>query len=93
MLDVGQGTAVLVRTRAHALLYDAGPAYGSGSSAGAQVVVPLLRGEGIGRLDHLMVSHEDTDHAGGVADVAAAMAVAAQHRCPSRSRSAWGGGK
>lgn len=78
MLDVGQGTAVLVRTRAHALLYDAGPAYGSGSSAGAQVVVPLLRGEGIGRLDHLMVSHEDTDHAGGVADVAAAMAVAAR---------------
>ncbi|WP_340527924.1 DNA internalization-related competence protein ComEC/Rec2, partial [Cupriavidus necator] len=78
MLDVGQGTAVLVQTRAHALLYDAGPAYGSGSSAGAQVVVPLLRGEGVGRLDHLMVSHEDTDHAGGVADVEAAVAVAAR---------------
>ncbi|WP_026201118.1 DNA internalization-related competence protein ComEC/Rec2 [Cupriavidus sp. UYPR2.512] len=78
MLDVGQGTAVLVRTRSHVLLYDAGPAYASGSSAGAQVVVPLLRGEGIGRLDHLMVSHEDADHAGGVADVAAAVAVAAR---------------
>lgn len=44
MLDVGQGTAVLVQTRSHALLYDAGPGYASGSSAGAQVVVPLLRG-------------------------------------------------
>ncbi|AQV93486.1 DNA internalization-related competence protein ComEC/Rec2 [Cupriavidus necator] len=78
MFDVGQGTAVLVRTRSHALLYDAGPAYGSGSSAGAQVVLPWLRGEGIGRLDHLMVSHEDTDHAGGVADVEAAVAVVAR---------------
>ncbi|MFS8973932.1 DNA internalization-related competence protein ComEC/Rec2 [Cupriavidus necator] len=78
MLDVGQGTAVLVQTRSHALLYDAGPGYGSGSSAGAQVVVPLLRGTGIGRLDLLMVSHEDADHAGGVADVSAAVAVAAR---------------
>ncbi|WP_354687397.1 DNA internalization-related competence protein ComEC/Rec2 [Cupriavidus necator] len=78
MLDVGQGTAVLVQTRSHALLYDAGPGYGSGSSAGAQVVVPLLRGAGIGRLDLLMISHEDADHAGGVADVSAAVQVAAR---------------
>ncbi|MDQ0140202.1 DNA internalization-related competence protein ComEC/Rec2 [Cupriavidus necator] len=78
MFDVGQGTAVLVRTRAHALLYDTGPGYAAGSSAGAQVVVPLLRAEGVARLDHLMVSHEDIDHAGGVADVAAAVAVAAR---------------
>ncbi|WP_329955937.1 DNA internalization-related competence protein ComEC/Rec2 [Cupriavidus necator] len=78
MLDVGQGTAVLVQTRSLALPYDAGPGYALGSSAGAQVVVPLLRGAGIGRLDHLMVSHEDADHAGGVADVSAAVAVAAR---------------
>ncbi|MBF6989896.1 DNA internalization-related competence protein ComEC/Rec2 [Cupriavidus sp. IK-TO18] len=78
MLDVGQGTAVLVQTRTHALLYDTGPGYASGSSAGAQVVVPVLRGLGLGRLDQLMVSHEDADHAGGVADVAAAVAVAAR---------------
>lgn len=78
MFDVGQGTAVLVRTRSHALLYDTGPGYVSGSSAGAQVVVPVLRAEGVARLDHLMVSHEDIDHAGGVADIAAAVAVAAR---------------
>ncbi|WP_444633730.1 DNA internalization-related competence protein ComEC/Rec2 [Cupriavidus oxalaticus] len=78
MLDVGQGTAVLVQTRAHALLYDTGPAYASGGSAGAQVVVPVLRGLGLSRLDQLMVSHEDADHAGGVADVVAAVAVAAR---------------
>lgn len=78
MFDVGQGTAVLVRTRSHALLYDTGPGYATGSSAGAQVVVPRLRAEGLVRLDHLMVSHEDIDHAGGVADVVGAVAVAAR---------------
>ncbi|WP_373379773.1 DNA internalization-related competence protein ComEC/Rec2 [Cupriavidus nantongensis] len=78
MFDVGQGTAVLVRTRSHALLYDTGPGYASGSSAGAQVVVPLLRAEGVTRLDHLMVSHEDIDHAGGVADIAGTVDVVAR---------------
>ncbi|CAG9184315.1 DNA internalization-related competence protein ComEC/Rec2 [Cupriavidus pinatubonensis] len=75
MLDVGQGTAVLVQTRAHALLYDAGPAYGSGGSAGAQVIVPYLRAFGIRKLDHLMVSHEDADHAGGARHVIDAVSV------------------
>jgi len=74
-LDVGQGTAVLVETRGHALLYDAGPAYVSGTSAGGQVVVPFLRASGIRRLDMLMVSHEDADHAGGVRDVMQAVPV------------------
>src|SRR5438874_585149 len=38
--DAGQGLAVLVRTSKHALLYDAGPAYGTESDSGARVVVP-----------------------------------------------------
>jgi competence protein ComEC len=68
-LDVGQGTAVLVETRRHALLYDTGPAYVSGASAGGQVIVPFLRATGVRRLDMLVVSHEHADHAGGVGDV------------------------
>jgi len=78
ILDVGQGTAVLVETRTHALLYDTGPAYLSGTSAGAQVVVPYLRATGVRRLDQLMVSHEDADHAGGVRDIEAALPIAAR---------------
>ena len=31
--DVGQGLAVLVRTRTHTLLYDTGPAYGAESDS------------------------------------------------------------
>ncbi|MBY4729637.1 DNA internalization-related competence protein ComEC/Rec2 [Cupriavidus pauculus] len=75
-IDVGQGTAVLVETRAHAMLYDAGPAYASGSSAGGQVIVPFLRASGVRQLDMLMISHEDADHAGGARDVLKAVSVA-----------------
>lgn len=69
--DVGQGLAVLVETRRHALLYDTGPAYGV-RDAGESVVVPALRHAGVARLDIVMVSHHDQDHAGGAATVLAA---------------------
>jgi competence protein ComEC len=41
--DVGQGLAVLVRTRNRALLYDAGPAYGAESDSAARVLLPKRR--------------------------------------------------
>jgi len=62
--DVGQGSAVLVRTRHHALLFDAGPRLGSESDAGQRVLVPLLRALGV-QLDTLLLSHRDSDHTGG----------------------------
>jgi competence protein ComEC len=68
-LDVGQGLAVLVRTKDHAVLYDAGPAYGPDADAGSRVVVPFLRGEGFARLDALVVTHDDADHSGGAVSV------------------------
>jgi len=73
--DVGQGTAVLVRTAGHALLYDTGPQYSRDSDAGERVLVPLLRAEGVARLDVLMLSHRDTDHVGGAAAVGQAVAL------------------
>lgn len=63
-LDVGQGLAVLVRTRGHALLYDAGPRFGD-SDAGERVVLPTLRKLGVRGLDLMLLSHADADHAGG----------------------------
>jgi len=75
VLDVGQGQAVLVRTRAHALLYDAGPAYRGEVDAGARVVVPHLRAIGVQRLDALVISHDDRDHSGGAGSVLAAVPV------------------
>jgi competence protein ComEC len=66
--DVGQGNAVLVRTANHALLYDAGPRYSLESDAGHRVLLPLLQTLHT-RLDTLMLSHRDSDHAGGAAAV------------------------
>jgi competence protein ComEC len=78
-VDVGQGTAVLVRTRAHLLVFDAGPAWGPGSDAGARVLLPLLRARGERRIDRLMLSHRDTDHTGGAGALLAGLPVGALH--------------
>ena len=76
VLDVGQGLAVVVHTREHALLYDAGPAWGPQADSGNRVIVPYLRAVGVRRLDGMIVSHGDKDHAGGAASVLAAVPVA-----------------
>ncbi len=74
-LDVGQGTAVLVRTREHLLLFDAGPQYSRESDAGQRVLLPLLRARGEARIDTLVLSHRDLDHVGGAAALLKAMPV------------------
>jgi competence protein ComEC len=66
-VDVGQGTAVLVRTASHLLVVDAGPQYARDSDAGERVLVPLLRARGERRIDRLVLSHRDVDHVGGAA--------------------------
>lgn len=62
--DVGQGTSVLLETAGKVLLYDLGPRYGNGNSATMSVVVPFLRNKGINKIDKLVISHSDSDHAG-----------------------------
>lgn len=68
-LDVGQGSAVLVDTRGHRLLFDSGPAFPGGLDLGAAAVVPSVRATGPGTLDALVLSHEDVDHTGGAVAV------------------------
>ncbi|MDD2742095.1 MAG: DNA internalization-related competence protein ComEC/Rec2 [Rhodocyclaceae bacterium] len=75
VLDVGQGLAAVIQTQTHTLIYDPGPLYSAESDAGQRVVVPYLRALGVNRLDMLMVTHRDSDHAGGLASVQAAIAV------------------
>jgi competence protein ComEC len=73
-LDVGQGLAVLLRTRQHSLLYDAGPRQGD-SDMGERVVVPVLRHFGLRTLDLMVLSHAHLDHTGGAGAVNRALPV------------------
>lgn len=73
--DVGQGMAVLVRTRGHVLLFDSGPQYSRESDAGQRVLVPLLRSRGDEHVDLLMLSHRDLDHVGGATSLLRALPV------------------
>lgn len=67
LLDVGQGLSAVVRTSARTLVYDAGPSFPSGFNTGSAVVLPFLRELGVERIDTLILSHADQDHAGGFA--------------------------
>jgi len=68
VLDVGQGTAVLIRTREHAMLIDTGPSW-PGGDAGQTTVLPFLMAQELRNLDLILVSHGDDDHSGGLASV------------------------
>ncbi|MDB6062819.1 MAG: competence protein ComEC [Verrucomicrobiaceae bacterium] len=69
VVDVGQGLAVLVETAGHRLLYDTGPPFGPERTVAELAISPLLRWRGIDRLDTVVVSHHDNDHAGGWPDI------------------------
>jgi len=68
-LDVGQGSALLLRTARHAIVFDAGARHARDVDEGARTVVPVLRALGIRRLDALILSHVDLDHAGGARSI------------------------
>ncbi|RZT97922.1 DNA internalization-related competence protein ComEC/Rec2 [Rivibacter subsaxonicus] len=74
--DIGQGSAVLLRTAHHALLFDAGPQYSREADAGERVLRPLLRAQGVAALDMLVLSHRDIDHVGGAATLLKSLPVA-----------------
>ena len=77
-LDVGQGGAILVRTHRHTLLFDVGPRLGA-SDAGQRVIAPVLRALGVRNIDALVVSHSDTDHAGGLPGLLREISVSAAY--------------
>jgi len=69
VLDVGQGLAVLVYADDQTLLFDTGGKISPDLSMFEAVVVPFLQATGRRRIDTLVVSHGDEDHAFGLADV------------------------
>lgn len=66
VLDVGQGLSTLIKTKNHTVLYDTGPKiYNSNFEAGSKIILPFLQTLRIKKLDKVIVSHADLDHAGG----------------------------
>jgi len=65
MLDVGEGLAIVVRTKDHTLVYDAGPSFSSGFDTGQAVILPWISRQGVRQIDTMMISHGDNDHIGG----------------------------
>jgi competence protein ComEC len=75
VLDVGQGTAVVIRAGDRALLYDTGGGDPQGANLGRRVVLPYLGTLGITTLDTLVISHPDLDHSAGTGAVLDALEV------------------
>jgi competence protein ComEC len=69
VLDAGQGTAVLLSTEHHTLLYDSGPGDGQKQNLVDSVIAPALAGLGRQAPEQIFISHGDLDHAGGLASL------------------------
>jgi competence protein ComEC len=57
VLDVGRGTAVVVQTASHVLIYGTGESYGTEGRIIGNVLLPFLRSEGIVEIDALVLPH------------------------------------
>lgn len=64
VLDVGQGSAIVIQRQEYALLFDAGPAFFGGLNTGETVVLPVLHYLQLSP-EWLVLSHDHLDHTGG----------------------------
>ncbi|PMH45003.1 DNA internalization-related competence protein ComEC/Rec2 [Vibrio sp. 10N.286.49.B3] len=64
VLDVGHGLAVLIEQKGEHYLYDTGNKWPGGSVA-QSIITPILQQRGEQQLSGLILSHLDSDHAGG----------------------------
>lgn len=65
ILDIGQGQALFLNTQNYKMMIDTGGSFDENQFSIAQnILLPYLMGEGIHRLDHVLLTHLDQDHAG-----------------------------
>ena len=62
---MGQGLSILIETSNSTILYDTGPKV-LGVPAPASVLLPYFTRNNIKKLDHVIISHGDDDHANGI---------------------------
>jgi len=66
VLDVGQGQCILLQSEGRTFLVDCG---GDSDSDSADLAAETLLSQGISRIDGLILTHMDRDHAGGAANL------------------------
>ncbi|MEM9257061.1 MAG: DNA internalization-related competence protein ComEC/Rec2 [Pseudomonadota bacterium] len=105
VLDVGQGTAVVIQAEGRALVYDTGGGDPDGNNMARRVVLPYLKQQGVRALDTLVISHPDRDHSAGAVALLSALPVArlrygerpagvySGRRCRSGETFRWPGGQ
>ncbi|WP_090492502.1 DNA internalization-related competence protein ComEC/Rec2 [Pseudoalteromonas sp. DSM 26666] len=71
VFDIGHGLMVLIKKDKHAFIYDFGPSYFNRFSRVPSVLLPYIDAHNL-TVSTAIVSHQDNDHAGGVAHFKAA---------------------
>ena len=93
VLDVGQGSAAIVDTRAHRMVVDVGAKYSATFDSGRDIVIPAIQTSGSNHLHRMLVTHFDNDHAGGLPSLRQqypeALIVSPQQSCTSGTRWSW----
>jgi competence protein ComEC len=74
-LDVGEGSAVVVRTARHTLVYGTGDSYGTNGRVADRVVVPFLRSSGVHAIDRLVIPRSSPAAGTGVVALLAEMPI------------------
>lgn len=75
VLDVGEATAIVVRTAHHVLVYDTADAYGADGRRADTVLIPFLRSRGVRAIDTLIVSRLSAANAPGLTALLAEMPI------------------
>jgi competence protein ComEC len=75
ILDVGEGTSVVVRTAEHVLVYGTGDSYGTNGRMAESVLVPFLRAGGVRAIDRLVLGRASPATGSGVAALLAELPV------------------
>lgn len=70
VLDVGQGTSIVVQRDRQALIFDAGPGFRFGRDVGETTIIPFLKTHQL-TPEWLIISHNHQDHTGGIGSLRA----------------------
>ncbi|WP_175474799.1 DNA internalization-related competence protein ComEC/Rec2 [Colwellia chukchiensis] len=76
VLDAGHGLAIVIEKDEGVFLYDTGASYASGFSIADAALIPYLKHRGFNKIDGVIISHNDNDHAGGLAQLRKQLSIA-----------------